>query len=47
MDHGKDHRPGTDRSCPTCRLIAYEPGWYASLCALVVIDEASEMPVPA
>lgn len=47
MGHGNDHRPGTDRACARCRQIAYEPGWYASLCALVVIEEASEAPVPA
>jgi hypothetical protein len=29
--HDGSHRPGTERTCPECRRIAYEPGWYATL----------------
>lgn len=47
MEHSKDHRPGTVTTCPQCRSVAYEPGWYASLCALVVVDDAENVPVPA
>jgi hypothetical protein len=47
MDHGTTHRPGTDSGCIKCRALAYEPGWYASLCALVVIDELGSVPVHA
>lgn len=46
MDHSKEHRPGTDPRCFQCRTVAYEPGWYAALSALVVVDDREDVPVP-
>ena len=30
MDH-RDHDPGTVETCPECRALAYEPGWYQAI----------------
>jgi hypothetical protein len=33
MSDHRDHKAGTVDGCVECLLVAYEPGWYASILA--------------